>query len=374
MSARGIEIREVKTKKERNTFFRFPWKIYKEFPHWVPPLLKEQTILFSSQNPFLHHAKIVPYLAERDGSFVGRIAAIIDENYIAFHRESVGFFGFFESIYDLEVARCLLDQVKGYLRGKGLNTVMGPVNPSTNYECGLLIEGFDSPPFFMMPYNPPYYQRLFEGCGLQKAKDLFANFIVSDGSIPERISKISDRLKRKSPGLTVRPINLKRIEEEVGKIKEVYNEAWSNNWGFIPMTDEEMDLMVKKLKPLTVPDLALFAELGRETVGFALALPNYNLALKRLNGKMGLLGLLKFLYYVRKIDEVRVMILGVKPAYQKRGIETLLYLELFLRGLGKGYKRGEQSWILEDNYLMQKGIEALGGRRYKTYRIYQTSL
>ncbi len=370
----GIAVQEVKTKEDFRAFFRFPWEIYRGDTNWVPPLLKEHAFLFSSQNPFLKHAEIVPYLAVKNDTVVGRIAAIVDENYIKFHRERVGFFGFFEFVEDLEVTRSLLDHVKGYLRGRGLEMVMGPASPSTNHECGLLIDGFDSLPFFMMPYNPPYYQELLEGCGLQKAKDLYANLIVDDGSIPERLLRISDRIKKRAPGLTIRPINLKRIGGEVAKVKEVYNEAWRDNWGFVPLTDEEMDNEVKRLKPLVVPDLILFAEIGGETVGFAMALPNYNLVLKRLNGRLGLLGLVKFLYYARKIDEIRVMILGVKPEYQKRGIETLLYMEIFRRGQARGYKRGEMSWILEDNYLMQKGIEALGGRRYKTYRIYQSPL
>ncbi|RLB06891.1 MAG: N-acetyltransferase [Deltaproteobacteria bacterium] len=374
MSTGGIETKEVKTKGDLKAFFRFPWKVYGKDPHWVPPLFKEQVFLFSPKNPFLKHAEIVPYLAMRDGAVVGRIAAIVDENYIGFHQQRAGFFGFFESVNDLEVADALLDQVKVYLKGRGMEMMMGPMNPSTNHECGLLIEGFDSLPFFMMPYNPPYYRVLLEGCGLQKAKDLYANLIVDDGSIPERLLRISDRVRKRSPGLKVRPIDLKRVDEEVVRVKEVYNGAWRDNWGFVPLTDEEMDLMVKKLKPLVVPELALFAEIGEETVGFALALPNYNQVLRRLNGRLGLLGLVKFLIYSRKIDEIRVMILGVKPEYQKRGIETLLYLEIFRRGQAKGYKRGELSWILEDNYLMQKGIEALGGRSYKTYRIYQSPL
>lgn len=374
MSTAGVEIWEVKTKQERKAFLRLPWKIYSADPHWVPPLLKEQAFVFSTQNPFLHHAEIVQYLAARQGVVVGRIAAIIDENYIHFHGEKVGFFGFFECERDLEVAGQLLDQVKRFLRAKGLEMVIGPMNPSTNHECGLLIEGFDSSPFVMMPYNPPYYQELLEGCGLQKAKDLYANIILGDGSVPSRILRMSDRIKRRSPGLNVRPLDLKGVEEDAKRVKDVYNAAWRDNWGFVPPTDEEMRLMIKRLKPLVVPDVALFAEIGKETVGFILGLPNYNLVLKRLNGRLGLLGPLKFLYYARKIHEIRVMILGVLPEFQKRGIETLLYAEIFRRGQARGYRKAEMSWILEDNHLMQKGIEDFGGRRYKTYRIYQSPL
>lgn len=374
MSAGSVVIREVKTKKEFKTFLHIPWEIYKGNIYWVPPLLKECAFVFSPRNPFLHHAQIVPYIAIKNNSPVGRVAAIIDQNYIDFRREKTGFFGFFESVNDPDVSRALIEQVKSFLRTQGLKTMMGPVNPSTNDECGLLIDAFDASPYLMMPYNPPYYQPLLEGCGLQKAKDLYANFMVDDEGIPQRVLRIIDRVMKRIPGLTIRPINLRKINEEVVRVKEVYNAAWEDNWGFVPMTDEEMNLMVKKMKPLVVPDLALFAEIGDETVGFSLALPNYNVALKRLNGRMGPFGLMKFFHYSRKINSIRVLLLGVKTEYRKRGIETLLYMELFRRGQSKGYHSGEFSWILEDNYLIQKGLEALGAKRYKTYRIFQSPL
>jgi GNAT superfamily N-acetyltransferase len=374
LSGGRITIHEAKTKKDLNAFLRFPWEIYQGDPFWVPPLLKEQAFHFSPKNPFLNHAQIIPYVALQDGSIVGRIAAIIDQNYIDVHHEKTGFFGFFESINDITVTRALLDQVKSVLRAKELKRLMGPANPSINNECALLIEGFDSSPLIMMSYNPPYYRELLEGCGLQKAKDLFADFMANDGIIPDRIVRISGRVLKRVPGLSVRPIELKKINEEVTKVKDVYNGAWQDNWDFVPLTDEEMDYMVKKMKPLVVPDLALFAEIGGKTAGFSLALPDYNFVLKRLNGKLGPLGLLKFLYYKQKIKALRVWMLGVKAEYRKRGIETLLYLETFRRGQARGYQWGEMSMILEDNHLMQKGIEALGGKKYKTYRIYQSPL
>jgi len=369
-----ITIQEVKTKKDLKTFLHFPWRIYRRDPNWVPPLLKEYAFHFSPQNPFLHHAEIVPYLAIRDGSIAGRMAAIIDRNYIDFHHEETGFFGFFESINDPSVTHALLDQVKGFLRSRGLNTVMGPVNPSTNDECGLLIDGFDSSPCFMMPYNPQYYQGLLEGCGLEKAKDLYANIMYGDNGFPDRIRRISSSVIKRVPGLTIRAINSRRLDEEVMLVKEVYNGAWHDNWGFVPLTDEEMDLLIKKLKSLLVPDLALFAVIGDKTVGFALAMPDYNSVIKKLNGRLGPLGLLKFFYYSRRIDTVRVMLLGVKAEYRKRGIEALLYTELFRRGMALGYKKGELSWILEDNSAMRNIIESLGGMAYKRYRLYEKPL
>jgi GNAT superfamily N-acetyltransferase len=226
----------------------------------------------------------------------------------------------------------------------------------------------------MMPYNPPYYRKLLEGCRLKKAKDLLANRMINDGSIPERLLRISARITRRLPGLTIRPLDMKKLDQEVMRVKEVYNGAWRDNWGFVPLTDEEMDLMVKEMKPLVVPDYVPFAEIGGETTGIALALPDYNVVLKRLNGRMSPLGLLKFLYYSRKIETIRVLLLGVKAEYRKRGIETLLYLEIFRRGQARGVRWGEMSWILEDNRLMQKGLEALGAKIYKTYRIYRAPL
>ncbi|HEX9949572.1 MAG TPA: N-acetyltransferase [Thermodesulfobacteriota bacterium] len=374
MPAGKITIQEVKNKKQFKAFLRFPWQIYRGDPYWVPPLLKEHAFYFSPKNPFLHHAEIFPAVAIRDGSIVGRIAAIIDHNYIDFHQEKTGFFGFFESIDDKKVARTLVDHAKGLLRAKGLKQMMGPVNPSTNDECGLLIDGFDSSPFFMMSYNPPSYRKLLEGCGLKKAKDLLANRMINDGSIPERLLRISARLAKKTPGLTIRPLNMKKLGEEVMRVKNVYNGAWRDNWGFVPLTDEEMDLMVTKMKPLVIPEYVPFAEIGGETAGFALALPDYNVAIKKVNGRLGPVGLLKFLYYSRKIRTIRVMLLGVKAEYRKRGIETLLYLEIFRRGQARGVTWGEMSWILEDNHLMQRGLEALGAKIYKTYRIYQAPL
>jgi GNAT superfamily N-acetyltransferase len=325
-------------------------------------VLKEHAFFFSPKNPFLHHAEIIPYVA------------IIDQNYIDFHQQKTGFFGFFDAIDDKKVARTLVDHVKRLLRAKGLKRMMGPVNPSTNDECGLLIDGLDSSPFFMMPYNLPYYRKLLEGCGLKKAKDLYANRMVNDGSIPARLLRISARITKKLPGLTMCPLNMKKLSEEVMRVKDVYNGAWQDNWECVPLTDEEMDLMVKKMKPLVIPEYDPFAEIGGETAGFALALPDYNVALKKVDGRLGPLGLLKFFYYSRKIKTIRVLLLGVKVEHRKRGIETLLYLEIFRRGQARGIRWGKMSWILEDNHLMQKGLEALGAKIYKTYRIYQAPL
>jgi len=374
MSKQELHIEEVRNRQDLMTFIRFPWRIYQGDRYWVPPLIKDQLEKFSANHPFRCHSEMTFLLAYRGEEVVGRIAGIIDHSFIEFHQEKTGFFGFFESIQDSQVTRLLLSRVKDWLGGHGMEKMMGPMNPSTNDECGLLIDGFNSSPRLMMPYNPVYYNALLEEAGLKKAKDLYAYFIEQSTFVAGRLSRIAAKLIRKEPNLRVRPINLRHFDEELKIVKEIYNQAWSKNWGFVPLTEAEIDDLAKNLKPLVVSDLVLFAYWQDEPVGFSASLPDYNKVLKRLNGKLGPLGFLKFLYFSRKIDTVRVMLLGVKHAFQKRGVEGLLYYETFKRGIRKGYFSAECSWILEDNLLMQHGIEAMGGKRYKTYRVYEMPL
>ena len=374
MTKRDFSVEEVRGKDDLMTFIRFPWEVYRGNRYWIPPLIKDHLSKFSPAHPFRSHSDMILLLARRDGKVAGRIAGIIDHNYIEFHQERIGFFGFFESVKDPAVTESLLSKVSGWLKARGMEKMAGPMNPSTNDECGLLIEGFDLPPCLMMPYNPPYYPGLIEGFGLKKVMDLYAYSLDEANFRLDRLSRITGRLRRKEPDLHVRPINLRDFDAELTIVKELYNQAWSKNWGFVPLTEAEIDDLAKNLKPLVVPDLILFAYRGEEPVGFSVALPDYNEVLKHLNGRIGLLGGLKFLYYSRKIHKVRVMLLGVKHAFQKKGIEGLLYIETFKRGIQKGYYRSECSWILESNPLMQHGLEAMGGKRYKTYRIYEMPL
>jgi hypothetical protein len=317
---------------------------------------------------------MILFMADKGGQTVGRIAGIIDHHYIKFHQENVGFFGLFESTPDPDVAEMLLSKVGGWLKEHGMEKMAGPMNPSTNDECGLLVEGFDISPCLMMPYNPRYYPSLLEGSGLKKAMDLYAYWLEESFFLDDRLFRITERLIKRNPQLRVRPINLRQFDEELKIVKEIYNHAWSRNWGFVPLTEEEIDDLGKNLKPLVVPDLVLFAYWGDEPIGFSVSLPDYNEVLKHLNGKVGLLGGLKFLYYSRKIKTIRVMLLGVKQAFRKKGVEGLLYLETSKRGIKKGYPQAECSWILENNPLIQHGIEAMGGKRYKTYRIYEVPI
>jgi hypothetical protein len=374
MAGRELHVEEVRNERDLRAFVRFPWQIYRNDRFWVPPLIKDQLLKFSPKHPFHSHAEMNLLLAKRAGGIVGRIAGIIDRHYVEFHREKVGFFGFFESISDPEVAELLLSRVVGWLKGRGMEKMAGPMNPSTNDECGLLVEGFDSSPCLMMPYNPRYYPSLLEGFGLKKATDLYAYLMEESSFSQDRLNRVAQKLGRREPQLRVRPISLPNLDRELKIIKDIYNHAWSANWGFVPMTEEEIEFFAKSMKPLVVPDLVLFAHWGDEPVAFSVSLPDYNEVLKRLNGRLGVLGILKFLYFSRKIKTIRVMLLGVKGAFQKKGAEALLYVETFKRGIHKGYHQAECSWILEENVLMQRGLEAIGGKRYKTYRIYEAPL
>lgn len=366
-----LQVEEVKSSEDLMNFVRLPWEIYRGDRYWVPPLIKDQLHKFSPEHPFRSHSEMIFLLAHQSGKLAGRIAGIIDYNYIKFHNEKVGFFGFFESTSDPMVAETLLSKVADWLKEHGMEKMAGPMNPSINDELGLLVEGFDSSPCLMMTYNPSYYPSLLENFGLKKKMDLYAYLLEDTSFLLDRLERFTERLKKKEPQLRVRTIDLRHFEEELKIVKDIYNQAWSKNWGFVPMTDEEINLTAKELKPLVIPELVLFAYLGGEPVGFSVTIPDYYVVLKHLNGRMGPLGALKFLYYSRKIKKVRVMLLGVKHAFQKRGVEGLLYVETFRNGIKKRYKQAECSWILENNVLMQHGIEAMGGKRYKTYRIYE---
>jgi GNAT superfamily N-acetyltransferase len=368
-----LKIRPVSSKKEMGDFIRLPWKIYKDDPRWVPPLRMQLRKMFDSEkNPFFEHANVEFFLCREGKEFVGRIAAILNKNHNDFHNEKAGFFGFFESIQNEEVANALLDTASKWVKEKGMELIRGPMSYSTNEECGFLVEGFDSSPMVMMPYNPQYYLELVEKHGFHKSKDLLA-YAAYRQKLPERLQRSAD-LIRKRKKINVRSLNLKDFDKEVERLKGIYNSAWMKNWGFVPMTDNEFTHMAKDLKSVVDPDLALIAEINGEPVGFSLALPDINQALIKINGRLFPFGIVKLLWYMRKVDTFRVITLGVKEPYRKIGIEGLFYFETFRRGLDKGYQMAEMSWVLEDNVLMSRGIESIGAKLYKRYRIYEKTL
>jgi len=375
MSANSIEIIPVTSKKQQREFIKFPWKIYKNDPYWVPPLIIDMKKMMNPRkHPFFEHSEVDFFLARKAGTTVGRIAAIKNNRHIQVHNEPIGFFGFFESINEPEVASRLFDTAADWCRKKGLTALRGPANFSQNDTCGLLIDGFDSSPVIMMTYNPRYYIDLVEQYGFQKAMDLYAYYLASSKGFPERLVQIAKKIKQNSK-ITVRSINLKDFWNEVEKVKKVYNSAWSPNWGFVPLTENEIKHLAKELKPAVDPDIVYMAEDNGEPVGFSLAVPDLNQAIKAANGRLFPFGIFKILWRSRKVDGLRVIIMGVIPEYQKiRGIDAIFYWETFRRGTRKGYKWGEFSWILENNKMMNRAAQLMGAHVYKTYRMYQISL
>ncbi|HEX9020317.1 MAG TPA: N-acetyltransferase [Nitrospirota bacterium] len=370
-----MRIERVSDGRGLDQFISFPWKVYGGNAHWVPPLKGEVKFVLGHKNPFFHHAEAAYFLARENGDVVGRIAAIIDRNHINIHNEQAGFFGFFESINDPAVAAGLLAAAGRWLKDRGIEIMRGPMNPSTNDECGFLLEGFDSPPMIMMTYNPPYYHDLMEQCGLSRAKDLYAYLvIVSEVAAAERLERLSHGVRKKIPGLSVRHADMKQFDRELEIVKDIYNSAWSKNWGFVPMTDEEINSTAKRLKPLIVPELLIFAEVDGRPAAFFMVVPDYNQVLRKLNGRLLPFGIFKFLWHARNITDIRGITLGVKEEYRRKGIEGLLYLESFRAARRRGYQRAEMSWILEDNVLVQKGCELMGGKLYKKYRLYEKKI
>jgi GNAT superfamily N-acetyltransferase len=272
------------------------------------------------------------------------------------------------------VARSLFDAAAAWNRSRGFAQMMGPVNFSTNYECSVLVEGFDAPPVVMMAYNPRYYPKLYQACGFEKAKDLWAYELSSSVNAPEKVVRIAEKIRQRE-GVIVRPINLKDFETEVRRIKEIYNSAWERNWGFVPVTDQEFDHIARELRPVVVPELILLAEIKGEPVAFAMTIPDANFALKVAQGRLTHFGvptgLVRLLLASRKIRRLRLVTLGIKEGFRKRGLDAILYLDTLKTARALGYTGGEISWTLEDNDLVNRAIESMGGRRYKTYRLYQ---
>lgn len=371
MAFNTIEVDQVKTKKDLKDFIKLPWKIYKNDPCWVPPLISQQKALFDKKkHPFFEHSEADFFIARRSNEPVGTIVAIKNNRHNQVHDENVGFFGFFETVPDYQVASKLLDTVMEWAKTKHLEFIRGPENYSQNEVCGLLVDGFDTPPVILMAHNPPYYQNFIEQYGFTKAMDLWAYCMDKNTQIPERVIKVVERIKAHSRA-TFRTINKKILNKEIEKVKYIYNNAWEKNWGFVPLTDHEIDHIANELKPIVDQDIVFFAEIEGRPVGFSLAVPDINQALLKINGRLFPFGLLKLLYYSRKIDRLRVIIMGVIKEYRNKGIDSVFYLDTYQKGIAKGYHWGEFSWILENNDPMNTALTNIGAKVYKTYRIYE---
>jgi hypothetical protein len=370
-----IEIVPVKTTSDLRTFIQFPWKIYRHDPFWVPPLLSDmKDLLDRSKHPFFEHSSADFFLAFSGGEPVGRIAAILNNNHNRFHNERTAFFGFFESVQDQSVASALLDRTARWAQDRDMTELRGPMNYSTNETVGLLVEGFDTSPCIMMTHNPPYYAGLIENVGFQKAVDLYAWWLLTEKGLNDKIARVGEKVL-KSQDIRVRMINMKRFWEDVEVIQKIYNDGWSQNWGFVPMTDAEFRHMAKELKMIVDPRVVLIAEKGGEPVAFSLALPDFNQALKKINGRLFPFGLPILLYQARRIRQVRVLALGIAKRLQNwNGLGAALYYESFRRGVEAGYRSCEFSWTLENNALINRSMQLFGAQIYKRYRIYCKAL
>jgi GNAT superfamily N-acetyltransferase len=387
-------IREIGRGESLKSFIDLSWKINERDPQWVPPIREVFEGLIQRQpppfyrvfqrlaaprvHPFHEHADVAYFVAESGGEVVGRIAAIANHRANEFHGDTTGYFGLFECADDEAAARALLDRAGEWLKAKGLTLMQGPFNLSTNdelYSGGVLIDGFDTPPSFMMGHNPTYYQRLFEAAGgFEKAKDLLAYWLPHNQP-PQRLLDGIERLGKRE-GWRIRPVDMSHFKQEVGVVMDVYNSAWERNWGFIPMTAAEFENMANEFKPVVDPNLVLIAETDAgEPIGFMLALPDLNRVIKTLRGgRLFPFGVVKFLLNKGKVRTARLLTLGMKPGYQRSGIGAALYLRCFQQGAQNGYQNAEASWILEDNGPMRQALEKIGAYVYKTYRVYQRPL
>lgn len=358
-------------------FLQVPYPLYANDPHWVAPLLMDLKKVFTPANPLFEHADMQLWVATQAGRDIGRIAALVDQSHNDRHREQTAFFGFYECSENPDAAHELFLSVFAWARARGLSRILGPANPTTNDECGLLVRGFDSRPAFMMPYNPPRYAAQFESAGLSRTKDLLAFHIDIAQSPLDRLNRLASICRRRHPELSFRPVRRRTLKADLALVKEVYNAAWEDNWGFVPMTDAEIDFLADRLKPLLVEGLVWLAETAREPVAFMLAVPDFNEALQPLRGRLLSPALPRFLSYLlgrRHARSCRVMTLGVKEGWRGRGLEAVMLSEGFKVGIGFGFTSAEASWVLEENTAMCRVIESLGGVSSKTYRLYDRAL
>ena len=371
-----IKIVRVTKKSDLKKFIKLPYKLYKKDPNWVPHLLLERYREFDQQkNPFFEHAKVAFFLAWQEKKLVGRIAGIVNDRHNEFHNDKTGFFGFFECINDYKIAEALLKNAKNFLKGHGMNAMRGPMKFSTNDEIGFLISGFDEPSVIMMNYNPMFYNAFMVKFGMIKAKDVYAFKINSkDVTITDTLKKVNKSLKNKN-NITIRKISLNEFANEVKKIKEIYDEARSLNWGLVPMTDAEIDHQMADMKQIMEEELVLIAEIDGEPAAFSLTLPNINeILIKIKNGRMFPWGFLQLLLHKNSVEGLRVITLGIKKKFEHMGLSSLFYIETIERAIELGYKWAEASWIPEDNVKMIRHLTQLGGKQYKEYRVYETNI
>jgi GNAT superfamily N-acetyltransferase len=374
MKSSGVTF--VSTKEEKKRFTNFIYPFYEGQEHWVPPLRMDQKKLINTdKNPFFENAEMALFIAEQDGKDVGRIAAIVDHRFNEFHGTKTGHFGFFECIDDQHTANLLFRVASDWLRDKGMNKVVGPASPSMMDTIGVLIEGFDKDPYILMPYNFPYYDELIKNAGFSKEMDMYAYIVDTETVAVDRMSRAMEIVKRRLPDIEIRPVNLRKMNSEIKIIREIFNQAWKQNWGFIPLTEGEFQAAGKDLKMIIDTDYAHIAEIKGEPVAFSIGLPNINEIIKDMNGKLFPFGIFKLLWKKRKISGLRTALMGVLPEWQGKGIDALLHQRSIQNGLeSEGKTVSELSWILESNPEMVRVAERIGGELDKSYRMYSKEL
>jgi GNAT superfamily N-acetyltransferase len=368
----AVEVRPVVSRRQKRAFLELPWRLYRDDPNWMPPLRMDQKEMVGYRpHPFYRNNAIQTFLAYRSGEACGRIAAILNRDHNQYYSERRGFFGFFESVDDQEVANGLFDAARAWFAEQDIHLLRGPTNPSLNYTLGLLIEGFDSPPTFMMTYNPEYYARLVEGYGFQKVQDLYAYW-----GHAEMLPKVRDRLLPvveqiiEHYGVRLRPLDTSRFLEDVQAFLSVYNRSLVNTWGFVPMSDAEVRHMARSLRYLIVPELAIAAEMDGRLVGATFCLPDYNPRIKAIDGRLFPFGFLRLLRRKDQIKRARSISTNVLPEYHRMGLGLALMHGLAPKGIEWGLQEMEFSWILESNTLSWKSLAKGGAKRTKTYRVY----
>jgi len=371
----SLAIQPIRTSRDLESFIRLPWRLYHDDSNWTPPLLTSERKLFDrTLNPFWKHAEAEHFLARRNGRIVGRISAIVNRTHNELHGEKTGFWGFYECERDAEASLALFRAAEEWMRSRGMERSLGPANPSINDTAGLLIDGFKWPAFVLMTYNPRHYVEQVEAAGYGKAMDLWAYILLHKELVREKIDRVANEVAARAE-VTIRNVEMKHFERELRLINEIYNDAWEKNWGFVPMTEDEIRFVAEDMKSIVLPELVYFAYYRGEPVAFSLAVPDINHLLRKCKGRLFPFGWFYFLKFnIRKIPTFRVIALGVRKKYQHLGMGTLFYKRYFDEGLRLGYKAAEMSWILEVNEPMNKPLQNMGGKPYKTYRMYDKRL
>lgn len=366
----SVSIEQVQTGRQLKEFIELPWKIYRSYERWVPPLKSEvRRLLDTRKHPFWKSAQGTLFLARRSGDVVGRIAAIVDRSYNDFHKESVGVWGFFECENEAETAAELFSTARDWVRDKGMTFFRGPMSPSINYEVGMLVEGFQYPPVIMMPYNPSYYLDLAKTCGLEKEKDLIALNVVGEKAYSQRVERLARRIMR-TQKVTVRHFNKKDLYADARLINDIYHESWADNWGYVPLNDAEVGQLAANLNRIGDPDLVFFLYYQDEPVGVCMLLWDINPLLKALNGRLGITGIIKFLFYRRFATGARGVLFGFKKKYRKIGLPLVAFDHVRRIHMEKNFQYMELGWNLEDNAAINQFDEEVGGQVYKRYRVF----